>query len=676
MNPLVKNLTKQLTCSICLDTYTEPKTISCLHTFCCECLERHARVSQRQGKFRCPECQAEIDLPQGNRFDRLPNSFFHKSLLGVLEAEDREAIPREQQDTCSQHTEERVRYYCSSCKVCICPICVTEDHRGHAFDVLEKAVQEEKKNILSTVQTIKQKANLFRAELRKLEETSEDVEMIIAIAKQEVSEATEHVITKTRQQEKQLLESLEMTRRKRIERINSAKQELESLIKIINRAAEFAENLVQRRSDRDIIQNKNKLRQKLEELRGVEVPKHRQATFVKFTAASQHNFRLGSIQVSKKPAIVAKSTLEGLNQNFQVNEQAKFTLCPRTSGGEMSDCPEDQVEFLVTPTKDVTNVTVDEEYDGNVRLNFTPKVPGAYNIEVKINGDKLPTCPDPMTVQVKERELVVVGELKLKFSPGDKPVKFYGIAVNTNGTIVLTDNKGHCVYVFDKNGNCLRKIKSVGSNTGQFKYPDRISFLNDNEVLIADFGNCRIQRLNIQTGTIVKSFGKFGKGKGELSNPIDVTVNDEGSLVVTERDNNRIQVMSKEGESIFTFGDKGPEKLCKPTCCIPYKNMFLVSDRDNHCIKAFDQSGTFLYKFGKEGNQDGQFNRPRGLLVDSSNNLLVCDFGNSRVQQFSLDGRFTGKSITRLSMPVAITTAPDGRILVTSFDEKKVHILK
>ena len=333
-----------------------------------------------------------------------------------------------------------------------------------------------------------------------------------------------------------------------------------------------------------------------------------------------------------------------------------------------------RVELLIKPVKDVTDVIFEEKEDGNLRLKFTPKVVGAYSIEVKINGDKLPTCP--MTVQVKERELVVVGELKLKFSPGDKPVNFYGIAVNTNGTIVLTDNHGHCVYVFNKYGNCLRKSRGEGSNMGQLQYPDGISFLNDNEVLIADFGNCRIQRLNIQTGTVVKSFGKFGKGKGELSNPIDVTVNDEGSIVVTERDNNRIQVMSKEGESIFTFGDKGPEKLLWPTCCILYQNRFLVSDTGNHCIKAFDQSGTFLYKFGKEGNQDGQFNRPRGLLVDSSNNLLVCDFGNSRVQQFSLEGRFTGKSITRLSKPMAITTAPDGRILVTSYDEKKVYILK
>ena len=596
MDPLFKNLKKQVTCSICLDTYTEPKTISCLHTFCCECLERHARVSQRQGKFRCPECQAEINLPEGNRFDRLPNSFFHKSLLGVIEAEDRQAIPRQQQGTCSQHTEERVRYYCSSCEVYVCPICVTEDHRGHAFDVLEKAVQEGKKSIMSAVETIKEKANLFGAELRKLEETSEDVEMIIAIAKQEVSEAAEHVITKTRQQEKQLLESLEMTRRKRIERINPAKQELESLIKIINRAAEFAENLVQRRSDRDIIQNKNKLRQKLEELRGVEVPKHRQATFVKFIAASQHNFKLGSIQVSEKPEITVKSTLEGGDQTFQVGAEAKF------------------------------------------------------------NGDKLPTCP--ITVQVKERKPVVVSELKLRLFPGDTLERLNGIAVNTEGQLVVTDNSGHCVYVFDKNGDCLRKTGGKGSNTGEFQYPNGISFLNDNEVLIADSGNYRLQRLNIQTGTVVKSYGKKGRKKGEFSWPIDVTVDDEERIVVTERDNNRIQVMSKEGESIFTFGDKGPEKLLWPTCCILYQNRFLVSDTGNHCIKAFDQSGTFLYKFGKEGYQDGKFQTLYDLLVDSSNILLVCDFGNNQVQQFSLDGRFTGKSITRLSKPVEITKAP------------------
>ena len=349
--------------------------------------------------------------------------------------------------------------------------------------MLEKAVQEEKKNINSTVEIINEKANLFGAELGKLEKTTGDVEMIIAIAKKDVSEATERVITKTRQQEKQLLESLEITRRRRIARINSAKKELEFLIKKFNQAAEFAENLVQRRSAVDIIQNKNKLRQKLEELRRVEVPKHRQATFVKFTAASQHNFKLGSIQVSEKPAIAAKSTLEGLDQTFRVGVEAEFTLRPWTSGGEMSDHADlkDQVELLITPAKDVKNATVDEEYDGIVSLKFTPKVLEAYSIEVKINGDKLPTCP--MTVQVKELELVVVGELKIMLFPGDTLERLFGVAVNTEGQIVVTDNLGNCIYVFDKDGNCMRKIGSKPSHTGQFQYPNGISFLNDNEVL-------------------------------------------------------------------------------------------------------------------------------------------------------------------------------------------------
>ena len=421
---------------------------------------------------------------------------------------------------------------------------------------------------------------------------------------------------------------------------------------------------MQRRSAVDIIQNKNKLRQKLEELRRVEVPKHRQATFVKFTAASQHNFKLGSIQVSEKPAIAAKSTLEGLDQTFQVGVEAKFTLCPRTSGGEMSDHADlkDQVKLL------------DEKYDDNVRLKFTPKVPGAYSPEVKINGDKLPACP--ITGQVEERELVVVGELKIMLFPGHTLERLYGVVVNTEGQIVVTDNLGNCVYVFDKDGNCMRKIGRKRSHTGQFQFPNGISFLNDNEVLIVDLGNCRIQRVNIQTGTVVKSFGKEGRQKGEFSGPVDVTVDDDERIVVTEWGNNRIQVMSKEAESIFTFGDKGPEKLHYPSCCIPYKKMFLVSDAGNHCIKAFDQSGTFLYKFGKKGHLDGEFKMPHGLLVDSSENLLVCDSGNNRVQQFSLDGRFAGKSITRLSDPTSITKVPDGRILVTSFDEKKVYILK
>ncbi|PFX23659.1 Crooked neck-like protein 1 [Stylophora pistillata] len=114
----------------------------------------------------------------------------------------------------------------------------------------------------------------------------------------------------------------------------------------------------------------------------------------------------------------------------------------------------DQVELLIKPTKDVTNVIVEEKEDGNIRLKFTPKVPGAYSVEVKIDGEKLPTCP--FILPVKEGELVVVGELDLNCIQGQELKGSSGIAPNREGGIAVVDNLGHCVFVFNKEGNCLR----------------------------------------------------------------------------------------------------------------------------------------------------------------------------------------------------------------------------
>ena len=238
----------------------------------------------------------------------------------------------------------------------------------------------------------------------------------------------------------------------------------------MNQAAEFAENLVKRSSSTDIMQNKETLKQKFDELRGVDVPKHHQTSFIKFIAASRvEDLKLGFIEVT--PADANRSTLEGLDQSFQAGVEAEFTLYAKTSEGEVSNHADlkDQVEFLIEPANDVTNVFVSEKEGGNLQLKFTPKVPGAYSIEVKINGDKLPTCP--FTLQVKERELVVVGELNLKLFPGDTLQELYGIAVSKKGKIAVTDMNGHCVYVFDKDGNCVRKTGSKGAKPGQFQFP-------------------------------------------------------------------------------------------------------------------------------------------------------------------------------------------------------------
>ena len=64
--------------------------------------------------------------------------------------------------------------------------------------------------------------------------------------------------------------------------------------------------------------------------------------------------------------------------------------------------------------------------------------------------------------------------------------------------------------MFDRDGNFVRKFGSYGVEPGQLNDPAGVTFLNDDELLVIDDNNDRIQQFNVQTGNFVKSFGKEG----------------------------------------------------------------------------------------------------------------------------------------------------------------------
>ena len=137
---------------------------------------------------------------------------------------------------------------------------------------------------------------------------------------------------------------------------------------------------------------------------------------------------------------------------------------------------------------------------------------------------------------MKERRLNVVSELLLK---GETLLRPRGIAVNSRGMIAVTDTEAHSVLVFDKEGTFVRKL-GCGENSSEQIKPVYVSYLNDDEILVADEGNHRIKQFNVQTGNCVKSFGKLGKAKGEFANPCCVFMDSEERVVVTEFNNSRM----------------------------------------------------------------------------------------------------------------------------------------
>ena len=56
---------KDLTCSVCLEDFKQPKVLPCCHTFCKGCLERILEKSGQKGSLICPQCRAEHSVPVG-----------------------------------------------------------------------------------------------------------------------------------------------------------------------------------------------------------------------------------------------------------------------------------------------------------------------------------------------------------------------------------------------------------------------------------------------------------------------------------------------------------------------------------------------------------------------------------------------------------------------------------
>ena len=722
MESLLKNLKEHVTCSICLDTFTDPKTITCLHTFCCECLKKHALISQRNGKFRCPECQAEVDLPEANRFDKLPTSFHHNSLLSVLairqsgkgndiscgvckkksaeisycfecakfmcsdcvnahqlftnlteghkvtpvkqfQPQDYEALMR-RQSFCSQqyHEREVTRFFCLKCQICVCQICIATDHKAHDVEPLEKAADGEKANILTRTEVLKTKTKVFGDTIREYEQTALELETNLTNAKREVSKAAEQMIAKIREHERRIITTLENTRASRADKLDSAKAQVQSLLKQINQAIEFAENLIQRSSSSDVMQSKNYLEQRFNHLENTPIPELPVNSFLKFYQTKEEkNLTLGYIATSE-PVV-------GLTKDFQAGVESEFEVHPQIIGEEVFE-----VKVLVEPADKTGSLTTYEKQDGDYTVKFTPKVPGIFNIIIKVNGKDF--AESPFNVQVKQRLIQVVGEIEITGEILEKPV---GIAVNSKGQIAVSDYNKHWILITDKEGNCVRIVGCYGNNAGQLNRPSDITYLNDDNILVVDELNHRVQQFNVQTGNYVKTFGKKGTRDGEFQNPNSVYVDEEGRVIVADFHNNRIQVLSQDSEPLFQFGNSGPEILNNPRSCIYRENKFIVSDRGNHCLKVFDNTGKFLYKIGEKGDADGQFKRPFGLCLQKCgdhHNLLVCNRANGRVDQFTVEGCFTGKTVVKLQAPIIITTTPDGLILVTDYKAKKIHILK
>jgi len=104
-----------------------------------------------------------------------------------------------------------------------------------------------------------------------------------------------------------------------------------------------------------------------------------------------------------------------------------------------------------------------------------------------------------------------------------------------------------------------------------------------------------------------------------------------------------------------------------------------VADAKNHRIQKFTSAGAFVRKWGAYGTEDGQFNNPIGMTVDSAGKIYVADTGNNRIQKFSNDGVFVEKWGTygpgdgQFNNPCGVAVDPTGNVYVADAGNYRIQ---
>jgi len=227
-------------------------------------------------------------------------------------------------------------------------------------------------------------------------------------------------------------------------------------------------------------------------------------------------------------------------------------------------------------------------------------------------------------------------KLALKLSPEGKPLlpftspkitqgRLYDIAVNSLGSVYISDFTNDTVYTFHTDGKYIGSIGSSGFGDGEFYGPTGLAVDDDNNLYVIDSGNMRIVKFSVN-GEFLLSFGREGDLDGEFSHPSGIAVDHTGKIYVADHGKKTIGVYDESGNFITNL--KGIELTDPYGISFAETNKLIVSDRTS--IKSYD----IMHSTWTEINTGDRLSRVLDARIDQLGQLVVCDFDQDLILQF------------------------------------------
>ncbi|PDT50879.1 MULTISPECIES: peptidyl-alpha-hydroxyglycine alpha-amidating lyase family protein [Sinorhizobium] len=245
------------------------------------------------------------------------------------------------------------------------------------------------------------------------------------------------------------------------------------------------------------------------------------------------------------------------------------------------------------------------------------------------------------------------------------------ISIGSDDRIYIADDGAHRIYVFELTGRLLETIgRGTPSLTGYdekgalsadvtleqvqggapFNRPTKVVLSADGKLFVSDgYRNCRVHRFS-SDGELERSWGRFGADLGCFVIPHSVAIDSVGRVLVCDRENDRIQLFSQDGELLEVWND-----VQRPTDValdrsgrlyvteLPRGPKDLKSWRLGPAIEELPGRVTIRSPDGAMSAQlsfpEFEFHAPHALAVDSAGAIYVAEVPDSFA-------KYTGKTPT------------------------------
>jgi ABC-type Fe3+ transport system permease subunit/DNA-binding beta-propeller fold protein YncE len=215
-----------------------------------------------------------------------------------------------------------------------------------------------------------------------------------------------------------------------------------------------------------------------------------------------------------------------------------------------------------------------------------------------------------------------------------------GLSVAANGNLYVADTHYHHVVIFSPEGKIIDKFGKFGQEDGCFIYPTDVAFSLDGRIFVSEYGgNDRISVFSPQHDFLY-CFGTPGSGPGQFSRPAALCVDSAGKcLYVADACNHRIAIYDLDGKLLEYIGSIGtaPGQLRYPyDLTLLDDGTLVVCEYGNNRLQLFGTDRKSIAVYGCAGRQSGQLAYPWGVAVDARRRAFIVDAGNNRIQVWQL----------------------------------------